>query len=349
MTVTGRVQSRSTLAVVAREAGVSVPTVSKVLRARADVAPATRERVRGVLDRFGYPPDLTGVSAAKLNSVLVDVLVHELDTAWAGRLLTCLEREARARNLGIVLHAGTSGGTRPVPHRQWLDQIAARGTRGALGVLVDFSASQLDYLVVHGIPCVVIDPPGPAPSHVVTIHTTNRDAQRRATEHLIELGHRRIAVVAGNLGVLPARERLAGFHDAIAAAGLVLPEAYLRTGGFSLPESTRAMRELLALARPPTAVVFASDKGALGGYAAAAAAGLRIPADISVVGFDDTAPAASAIPALTTVRQPIEQMVRLAVAAVVGDPVAPAAAGGRLEFPAELIVRASTAPPGPAG
>lgn len=103
--MTGRIQARSTLASVAREAGVSVPTVSKVLRARADVAPATRARVREVLDRMGYPRAVAAARSAKLGAALVDVCVHELDTAWAGMLLTCLEREAREHGLSIVIHA----------------------------------------------------------------------------------------------------------------------------------------------------------------------------------------------------------------------------------------------------
>jgi DNA-binding LacI/PurR family transcriptional regulator len=344
--MTGRIQSRSTLAVVAREAGVSVPTVSKVLRARADVAPATRARVRETLDRLGYPREVAAARSAKLNAALADVLVHELDTAWSSMLLASLEQEARAHNLSIVVNAVQHRNPRPVPSRQWLDQIAARGTCGAVGVLVDFSATQVEYLAAEGIPCVIIDPPVPAHERVVTIHATNRESERRATEHLVSLGHRRIATVAGDLHVLPAQERLAGFHDAITAAGLTVPSGYVKTGGFSFEESELAMRELLALPQPPTAVVFASDKGALGGYSAAAAAGLRIPDDISVVGFDDTTPAASAIPPLTTVRQPVSQMVRYAISTIVGPP-ASRPCGARVEYPADLVVRASTAPPQP--
>jgi DNA-binding LacI/PurR family transcriptional regulator len=339
--MTGKVQSRSTLAVAARQAGVSVPTVSKVLRARADVAPATRARVREVLDRLGYPRDVVAARSMKLNAALADVLVHELDTAWSSMMLTSLEREARAHGLSIVVNAVQRRSPWPVAPRQWLDQIAARGTCGAIGVLIDFSTTQVKYLAAQGIPCVVIDPPVPAQAPVITIHTTNRESERRATEHLLRLGHRRVAVVAGNLRVLPAQQRLAGFHDAITAAGLSVPSEYVRTGGFSFEESKRAMHELLALPSPPTAVVFASDKGALGGYAAAAATRLLIPDDVSIVGFDDASLATSAIPALTTVRQPVTQMVRFAIDAIMGAP----AAASRAEYPAELVVRASTAPP----
>lgn len=204
----------------------------------------------------------------------------------------------------------------------------------------------MDYLAAEDIPCVIIDPPVPADRRVTTIHASNRWSERRATEHLLRLGHRRIATVAGNPRVLPAQERLAGFHDAMNAAGLTVADAYVRTGGFSFDESERDMRELLALPQPPTAVVFASDKGALGGYKAATTAGLRIPEDLSVVGFDDTTPAASATPPLTTVRQPVSQMVRLAIDTVMGCPSAPTVGGRRTEYLAELVVRASTAPPG---
>jgi DNA-binding LacI/PurR family transcriptional regulator len=344
--MTGRVQSRQTLAVVAREAGVSVPTVSKVLRARADVAPATRARVREVLDRMGYARQVSAVRQAKLDTALVDVLIHELDTAWASLLLTNVEQQAREHRLSMVVNtlpAAANG--RYVPSRQWLDQVAARGTCGAIGILVDFSAAQVDYLTGLGVGCVAVDPPGPVAERVLGIHTTNRESERDAVEHLLRLGHRRIATVAGNQRVLPGQERLAGFHEAILAAGVSLPEAYVRAGGFSFEESEQAMRELLALPQPPTAVVFASDKGALGGYVAAASAGLRIPDDVSIVGFDDTAPAATAIPPLTTVRQPVRAMVRAAFHAIMDGPPARPPGAGRLEFPAELVVRSSTAPP----
>ena len=347
--MTGRVQSRQTLAVVAREAGVSVPTVSKVLRARADVAPATRARVREVLDRMGYSRQVSAVRQAKLDTALVDVLIHELDTAWASMLLSSMEQRAREHRLSMVVNALPTANGRYVPGRQWLDQVAARGTCGAVGVLVDFSAAQVDYLTGLGVRCVVVDPPAPLDERVLGIHTTNRLSERDAVEHLLRLGHRRIATVAGNLRVLPAQERLAGFHEAIVAGGLSLPEAYVRAGGFSFEESEQAMRELLALPQPPTAVVFASDKGALGGYVAAVSAGLRIPEDVSIVGFDDTAPAASAIPPLTTVRQPVRDMVGAAFTAIIDGPGVRVPGAGRVEFAAELVVRGSTAPPRSAG
>jgi DNA-binding LacI/PurR family transcriptional regulator len=339
--MTGRIQARQTLAVVAREAGVSVPTVSKVLRERADVAPATRARVREVLDRMGYPREATAARRAKLGTALVDVLIHELDTAWSSLVIATVERRARAHGLGMVVNALESAAGRYVAPRPWLDQVAARGTCGVLGVVVDFSVAQVDYLAELGVPVIAVDPPGEADERVLTVHAGNRAGERAAVEHLLHLGHRRIAVVAGHRGMLAAEERLAGFFDALDHAGIAMPPEYVRSGGFSFHESERAMADLLALPVPPTAVVFASDKGALAGYCAVAAAGLRIPEDMSIVGFDDVIAAASAIPPLTTVRQPVDRMVAAALDAIVnGWP------GGRrrAEFPAELVVRASTAP-----
>jgi len=339
--MTGRIQARQTLAVVAREAGVSVPTVSKVLRERADVAPATRARVRAVLDQMGYPREVSAARRAKLGTALVDVLIHELDTAWSSLMVASVERQARAHGLGMVVNALESAAGRYVAPRQWLDQVAARGTCGVLGVVVDFSTAQVDYLTGLGVPCVVVDPAVAADERVLTVHAGNRQGERQAAEHLLHLGHRRIAVVAGHRGMLAADERLAGYFDALDDAGIAVPPEYVRWGGFSFHESEQAMAELLALPVPPTAVLFASDKGALAGYCAVAAAGLRVPDDVSVVGFDDVITAASAIPPLTTVRQPIDRMVAAALDAIVdGWP----ADRRRTEFPAELVVRASTAP-----
>ncbi|MEU4197132.1 LacI family DNA-binding transcriptional regulator [Kribbella sp. NPDC026611] len=153
---------RRKLAVVAREAGVSVSTVSKVLRAYPDVAPATRERVRAVLRSAGYPVERTVRRSA---SVLVDVVVGSTGTSWAGEVLTGLAERVREPGLAVVVTTVTPGS--PVP-RLWLEQLFTRGSRGVIGLDAEFTEVQLAYLAAHQIPCVVVDSgPGDAVSHAL--------------------------------------------------------------------------------------------------------------------------------------------------------------------------------------
>lgn len=143
---------------VAREAGVSVSTVSKVLRAYPDVAPATRARVRDVLRRAGYP--LEFVAGGNRPSDLVDVVVASEDHGWAGEVLAGLAEEVREPGLAVVVTTVAPG--TPVP-RLWLDQLFARGTRGVIGIDVDFTDAQRAYLAAYAIPCVVVESGSGAP------------------------------------------------------------------------------------------------------------------------------------------------------------------------------------------
>jgi LacI family xylobiose transport system transcriptional regulator len=329
------------LAVIAREVGVSISTVSKVVNGRADVATGTRARVQEALRRHGYRRAASPAAGAKLNSALLDVVIRELDSAWASTLVSGIERAASERGLNIVVSTVQLDQGRPVPPRRWLDQVAARGTCGVLGILTEFSAAQVAYLRDGRIPCVVIDPAAEPDPAVATVRIDNRASQYLLTRHLIGLGHRKIAFVVGNPSSLPASEREAGFEEAMRDAGLELREDWRKFGGFGRESSQEAMAELMALADRPTAVMFASDKGALGALAEANRLGLKVPDDVSVTGFDDIPDAAGAVPALTTVRQPVPEMVEAAMRHLTeaGTP------GETIECTAEVVIRATTARP----
>src|SRR5439155_8996221 len=159
----------------------------------------------------------------------------------------------------------------------------------------------------HEVPLVVLDPVS-ARQDVHAIGATNRLGGRQATEHLIALGHRRIAIITGRRGRVCVGERLAGYREAMAGAGLDVAPQYVRGGEFTEAGAQRAMRELLDLERPPSAVFACSDQMALGAYRALAERGLRVPEDVSVVGFDDLPDARWVSPALTTVRHPLHEI-----------------------------------------
>ncbi|MER7495534.1 LacI family DNA-binding transcriptional regulator [Streptomyces pharetrae] len=332
-----------TLAVVAREAGVSVPTASKVVNGREDVAPETRRRVTEALDRLGYVrrPRFDAARAPGM----VDLVVHALDSSWTGAVLHGVEQAAHDAGLDVVVSAALGRSRAGRPERGWLDKLTARGSAGVLFNLAELTESQYAWLEQHRIPFVMIDPVLEPPPGVVSVGATNWQGGVTATEHLLSLGHERIAVITGRRRTMCSGARLAGYRSALASAGLPHRPEYIRHAGFDEAVARRHMRELLDLPEPPTAVFVCSDRMALGVYDAVAERGLRVPDDLSVVGFDDLPEARWAAPALTTVRQPLSEMaataLRLLVLMMDGD----RPESTRTELSTRLVPRDSTAPP----
>ncbi|GAB2973232.1 LacI family DNA-binding transcriptional regulator [Streptomyces pseudoechinosporeus] len=331
-----------TLAVVAREAGVSVPTASKVVNGREDVAPETRRRVTEALDRLGYVRR-PRFDAAK-SPGLVDLVVHSLDSSWSGAVLHGVEEAAHDAGLEVVVSAGltrTRGGR---PERGWLDKLSTRGSAGVLFNLAELTQSQYGWLDQHRIPFVLIDPVIDPPPGVVSVGAANWQGGVTATEHLLALGHERIAVLAGHRRKLCSSARVAGYRSALAAAGVRHRPEYVRYGSFNELAAHRRMLELLDLPEPPTAVFVCSDKMALGCYRALAERKLSVPDDMSIVGFDDLPEAQWATPSLTTIRQPLSEMAATALHLLVRIMAGERPEGTRTELSTRLVVRESTGP-----
>ncbi|MET7280089.1 LacI family DNA-binding transcriptional regulator [Kribbella sp. NPDC005582] len=327
-----------TLAVVARHAGVSVPTVSKVLRGRSDVAAATRAKVNEVLDALHYPRQekVAGLS-------LIDVVLNELNTTWAAKLLAALEFEAREQGLSMVVNSLPDPATRLAPPRRWLENLAGRGSSGVVGVMIELSDAQREYLLSQELPVCIIDGKT-QPAGISGVRLLNYEAEHRATRHLIELGHRRIAMVTGAEKNLESARRLEGYRAALEEAGIELDDRLVERGGFTADGAIAATRRLVQCSGRPTAIVYGSDKMALAGYGVLAAQGLRIPDDISVIGFDDTVDCDLAQPPLSTVAQPVAAMAKTAIGILTGS--IDSGGGTMFELAAELTLRSSTAPLG---
>ncbi|MDQ0687000.1 DNA-binding LacI/PurR family transcriptional regulator [Streptomyces achromogenes] len=337
--------SGPTLAVVAREAGVSVPTASKVVNGREDVAPETRRRVTEALDRLGYVrrPRFDTTKPTRL----VDLVVHSLDNSWSGAVLHGVEEAAYDADLDVVVSAALSRTRAGRPQRGWLDKLTARGSAGVLFNLAELTDSQYAWLEQHRIPFVMIDPVVEPPPEVVSVGAANWQGGVTATQHLLELGHERIAVIAGPRRRMCSSARVAGYRSALASAGVAHRPEYLRHGDFDESVAHRHTHELLDLPTPPTAVFVCSDRMALGVYQALAERGLRIPYDVSVVGFDDLPESRWTTPALTTVRQPLGEMAATALRLLVRMMDGEHPEGTRTELSTRLVPRASTAsPPG---
>ncbi|GAA1968144.1 LacI family DNA-binding transcriptional regulator [Catenulispora subtropica] len=320
-----------TIARIAQEAGVSVPTVSKVLNGRSGVSDLTRARIEELIDRYGYRKP-----QAKGNNIL-ELVFHELAGMQAVDVIRGVEQAARRHRFGVVI---SESGLREA---STVDDMLERRPRAVLAV-ARLSESERDQLKTRGIPFVVLDPADDPPDDVPFVGATDWRGGQTAVRHLIELGHRRIAVISAS-GDSPGRARLAGFYTAMQAAGiapdlkLVLEAALTREAGHA------AAVDLLARADRPTAVFASNDLQALGVYRAAREAGLRIPDDLSVVGFDDLPVGAWVEPPLTTMRRPLAEMAaaaaEMALALARGEEL-----GQRgVEMATTLTVRDSTAPP----
>jgi len=338
---TGR-QRRTTLAAIAAEAGVSLPTVSKVVNGRRDVAPATRALVERLLDEHHYTRAGT---RRNRRTGLVDLVFNGLDSPWAVEILRGVEEWGSAHETGVAVSAVRHGNARPA---SWTSGLASHDTDGVILVMSEFTSTQLGQLREANIPFVVIDPVNPPPPDVPSVGATNWAEGLAATEHLLGLGHRRIGAIAGPGDYLCSRARADGYRSALERAGVRFDAALVRHGDFYHEGGFVRGGELLDLADPPSAVFAGSDQQAFGLYEAARQRGLRVPQDLSIVGFDDLPVARWVSPPLTTVRQPLAEMGRAAAQMlddlIDGLPLRT----NRVELSTELIVRESTAPPGPA-
>ncbi|HET7169942.1 MAG TPA: LacI family DNA-binding transcriptional regulator [Candidatus Limnocylindrales bacterium] len=339
-TTSGRRNGRggTTIAVIAGEAGVSAPTVSKVINGRADVAPATRRRVEAVIRKYGYAKPV----GPKRRAPLLELIFHELESEWALEIVRGVERVAGRHQLAVVL---TEMQGRRTPGRGWIEGAIARRPTGVIAVFSDLSETMRDQLRGRGIPFVVVDPAGEPLHGTPSIGATNWNGGLTATRHLLGLGHHRIGVIGGPAGVLCSRARVDGFRAAMDEAGVPVDPSLVSHGAFQVDEGIATGRRLLARRDRPTAIITGNDLQALGVYQAAREARLHIPEDLSVVGFDDLPIARWVSPPLTTVRQPLIEMAEAAAELVLNLARGEEPPQMRVELATELVVRESTSPP----
>lgn len=351
-----------TLAEVAVRAGVSPATVSRVLNGGYPVAGGTRTRVERAVEELGYIANAPARALAAATSDLVGILVHDIADGYFGILAGSLQSAldpaggVEPRRLAVVCN------TQGVPATETAYLTLLEGQRAG-GVVLTGAATEdpehsdaltlrLARMAAAGTRVVLCGrPPVPLPSAlpVATVEFDDRGGAFRLAEHLLTLGHRRIAYIAGPSGQSTTRERLAGHQEALRRHDPALPRACAALtvhAGSERSAGYDATRELLRRGEPFTAVAAANDTAAAGVAAALREAGLRIPEDVSVTGFDDLPFSQDTAPALTTVRVPLREAGVLAAQLVTGRrPLPP---GGITTLPTELMVRGSTAPPPPA-
>ncbi len=328
----------TTIAYIAEQTGVSVPTVSKVINGRADVSAATRGRVEAAIRKHGY---VRSEGRAR-SSRLIELIFHELESEWALELVRGVERVAGQHELAVVISEMEG---RRTPGRGWIEGVLARRPAGVIAVFAELSESVRTQLRARGIPLVIVDPTGEPLHDTPSIGATNWNGGLTATRHLLSLGHRRIAVIGGPAGILCSRARVDGFRAAMDAAGIAVEPDLLSHGEFDVDEGVERGLALLQMADPPTAIMTGNDLQALGVYQAARELRLHIPEDVSVVGFDDLPVARWVGPPLTTVRQPLVEMAVEAAEMILRISGGERVTQSRVELATALIVRDSTAPP----
>jgi DNA-binding LacI/PurR family transcriptional regulator len=331
----------ATLRDVAHHAGVSLATASRVVRGLDGVRSETRERVERAMRELLYIPPgrrpATGV---------IGLLVPSLENPIFPALAQAMEERATEAGFASILCNTTAAAFREV---DYVHMLLDRGADGMIFInceMTNLSGEHDHYarLVEEGARIVFVN--GALNSlRVPSVAVDERGAGELATQHLIGLGHKRIGYVAGPDYYLPTQQKATGREAALRAAGLEPDGLVVHGGDFSVHEGREALRTLLASHSPPTGVICSSDLMAIGVLQEAVAQGLRVPDDLSVVGFDGIEAAAWTSPALTTVEQPIEEIAETAVNALrtlIAEPEKPLP---DYSFRPRLRVRSSTARP----
>lgn len=338
---TDAVRERSGIRDVAEAAGVSVATVSRALNTPDRVTPALRARVADAARRLGYLGNGAARALASRRSGTMGALVPTLDNPVFAACIDAFQQRLDAHGMSLLV---ATAGYDAAAETRGLRTLLQRGVDGILLVGAEHEPETWA-LLPPGLPAVVTWTHRAEGCALPCIGFDNAAAAARITRHLLALGHRRIAMIAGLArGNDRAAARIAGVRAALAEAGLTLAPPLLAERAYSVAEGSAAMAALLALPEPPSAVICGNDHLAFGALAGARRAGLAVPADVSVTGFDDLDFLAHGDPPLTTVHVPAGEMGRRAA-----DHLAALAAGQAPPLPAELeapvVLRGTTAPP----
>lgn len=335
------VPSKVTIVEVAEKAGVSLGTVSRVMNNDSHVAPETRERVSAVMREMGYVANRQARGLKGSRTHVIGVLAPDLGTGYIGEILHGIDSELGLNQFDLMLF--TTHRT-AVKEANYVANMVQGMVDGLLVVLPRNPADYTGTLTSRNFPFVLIDHQGtgnPCPA----VGATNWQGGYNATEYLIKLGHQRIGFITGSMDLGAAIDRLEGYKSALRVHHIAVEPQLIYEGTFFQPDGYAGGSALLDLDHPPTAIFASNDVMAMGVMDAIRSRGLRVPEDVSIIGFDDIPQAAMVRPALTTVRQPLEEMGRLATQMLIDQLKNPEKEFGRIELPTQLIVRDSTSSP----
>jgi LacI family transcriptional regulator len=341
---------RTTIRELARLSGVSVGTVSRALNGYTDVRPSTRERIIRLAEELDYTPSASARTLVTQRSHVVGVFLDtgeghpDLQHPFFHEVLAGVKETAGAGGFDLLLFSSDQPGNGYGPH-SYVKRCRHHNVDGVVLMGVDHQDEEVRRLTASSIPCVGVDVElvGRETSYVASDNVSGGEL---AVAHLAAQRHQRIATIHGPVETLAGLDRLRGYRQGLAAAGLAFRDEYVRGGDFYVESGHRAASVLLALPEPPTAIVAASDLMAVGALRAATEAGLSVPRDLSVVGFDDILLAAHLQPGLTTLRQDKVGLGTAAARALM-QRIAGAEAPDVVTLPVDLVARGTTAPPPP--
>jgi LacI family transcriptional regulator len=332
---------RPTIFDVAASAGVSYSTVSRVVNDYAHVNEATRARVQAAMRELGYVAHVTARALASGRTQAIGLLAQEIDNPFFSVVIKGVDQAVSTVGYDLLLCTTHS---RREKEAEYVARLSHGMVDGLLLVLPSGLPEYVEQLRHERYPFVLVDHDSDARGCNV-VNAANRSGTREGISYLLALGHRRIGFITGRPDVGATHTRYAGYRDALAEAGIPVDDRLMVEGNFLEQRGYEAAHELLALEDPPTAIFASSDAAAFGVLAAARDASLQVPRELSVLGFDDIVEASYVGAALTTVRQPLREMGRVAVQRLMrllADPSQPAE---RIVMETELIIRQTTAPP----
>ena len=333
--------SEVTIIDVAAEAHVSYGTVSRVINNDVHVKQETRDRVQETMRRLGYVANRQARSLAGGRTNSIGVLVPDLGTGYIGEIIRGIDAELGLSDLDLILYTTHRTASKEV---NYVANLAKGMVDGLLLVLPRSPADFIGTLTRRHFPFVLIDHHGIG-QDCPAVGAANWQGGFTATEYLIMLGHKRIGFITGWMDLGCALDRLDGYRSALRTNHIPEEPELIYEGTFFQPDGYTGASTMLDLSNPPTAIFASNDVMAMGVMDAIRNKGLRVPDDISVIGFDDIPQASLIRPALTTIRQPLEKMGRVATQMLLELLSQPQKQKGRIELPTELIVRDSCQAP----
>lgn len=329
--------SKVTIIDVAAEANVSYGTVSRVINHDVHVKQETRDRVLQTMVRLGYVANRQARSLAGGRTNSIGVLIPDLGTGYIGEIIRGIDAELGLSDLDLILYTTHRTASKEA---NYVTNLATGMVDGLILVLPRSPADFIGILTKQNFPFILIDHQGIGPD-CPAVGAANWQGGFTATEYLIKLGHQRIGFITGWMDLGCALDRLDGYRSALRTNHIPDAPELIYEGTFFQPDGFNGASILLDLPNPPTAIFASNDVMAMGVMDAIRHRGLRVPDDVSVIGFDDIPQASLIRPALTTVRQPLEKMGRVATQMLLELLNKSQKKIGRIELPTELIIRDS--------
>jgi len=322
---------------IAKTAGVSPSTVSRALNDHPRISQETKERICRLAREMGYTPSLLARSLVTQDTATIGVVITMTSDPFLTNLVSSIEEVAQEQGYSVFMSSSYLD-----PDRE-LEVVGAFHGRRTNGIIVIGSQIDAGYLQLRDrfpLPIVLTN----CRTYPYSVSTDNKAGAQWAIEHLVQLGHRRIAYIANQRSYRSNFDRVTSYQQVLTAHGIPVDEDLIVEGDGTLRGGNRAAQILLSLAQPPTAVFCFNDMSAIGALGTLQQVGTRVPEEMSVVGFDDVEVAMHSYPRLTTVRQPTDLMgqrlIHMLLALIQGqEDVGPEL------LPAELVVRESTGPP----